>query len=79
MDVLEHIGIASMAAVSTVDAEAVGIEVGYCVFVQFVLYHLSIFIIKYPHWSSNFVCILWLLFGFALNQFPPPLKSLLAC
>ena len=76
---MENIDIAGMVATPTVDAEAVDIEVGYCVFVQFVLYDLSLFIILYLHCSSNFFCILGLQFGFALNQFPPMFKSLPIC
>ncbi len=58
MDVLEHIDTAGMAAASTAYAEAVDIEVGYCVLVLVVLFGLSLFIILYPNWSSNFFCIL---------------------
>ena len=57
-DVSEHIDTASMAAASTVYAENVDIEVGQCVFVEFVLFDSSLTIIQYPHRSTDFFCIL---------------------
>ena len=81
MDVLEHIDIAGMVAIPTGDAEAFHFEVGYCVFVQFALFGLSlpVYIILYPGWSSNCFCIFGLQFGFALSQFPPLFKSRTVC
>ena len=75
MDALEHIDTAGMAVAPTVYAEAVDIEVGYCVFVHFVLLGLSVCIILYPDRSSNCFCVFGLQFGFALNQFPSLFKS----
>ena len=55
---MEHIDTVGMAAALTTYAEDIDIEVGNCVFVQFVLYDLSLFIIMlYPHRSSNLFCI----------------------
>ncbi len=79
MDVLEHIDTVGMAAAPTAYAKDVDIEVGYCVYVQFVLLGLSVCIILYPDWSSNSCWGFGLQSGFALNQFPPMFKSLPVC
>ncbi len=79
VDVREHIDTAGMAAAPTAYAEAVDIEVGYCVFFQFVLLGLSVCIILILIGQVINCCVFGLQIGFALNQFPPMFKSLPVC